>query len=399
MADTGWLNATGTPIALALAGGDQHWTLESNRLAASDDNQNICGDPFLVAGNETHYLGTQNHGAAVPAGATIDGVEMQAVVGINASMDGNVHRVSLVKAGALAGTVKTTTSAITSGSKNLHSRGGATDLWGTTLTPAEVNSGQFGVAIACIATGGVNVRFGVDQVQIKIHYTPDTTPPGGTAISIAAGAAKTATRDVNVVTTTTDADKTGYEIKHWGDVDGAYDANVQPLEAGSAWVPYATATNRTIRLSTGDGVKTIRTKIRDQVANASAEINDTITLDQTAPQGVTLTLQAGVQYTEEQIVTANPETSDGVTTGYQQKIWGDVDPTYDGVVQATEGASAWFDYATYPTYAIKLSNGLGSKTIYTKIRDDMANESAQASATILRVSKGRKYGSLLGVSY
>lgn len=105
-----------------------------------------------------------------------------------------------------------------------------------------------------------------------------------------------------------------------------------------------------------------------------------LTLDTTGPQGVTSNINSGASYATAQIVTVAIGTSDGVTTGYQMKLWGNVDPAYDANVQATEGASAWVAYAT--SKQVKLLTGDGSKTVYVKVRDDVLNESAQVSYTI-----------------
>jgi hypothetical protein len=76
-------------------------------------------------------------------------------------------------------------------------------------------------------------------------------------------------------------------MKIWGDVDNAADANVQTTEAASSWVAYG---NRDITVATGDGVKTINIRLRDDVGNTSSVATDTITLDTTAP---TVTIDAG----------------------------------------------------------------------------------------------------------
>jgi hypothetical protein len=62
------------------------------------------------------------------------------------------------------------------------------------------------------------------------------------------------------------------------------------------------------------------------------------------------------------------------------KVWGDVDNANDATVQTTEGASAWITYNT--SLQVKLSATEGSKTLYLKIQDSVANVSAQASASI-----------------
>ncbi len=106
----------------------------------------------------------------------------------------------------------------------------------------------------------------------------------------------------------------------------------------------------------------------------------TLTLDTTGPASPSITLDSGAQYATQQLVTATIGTTDSPTTGYQMKLWGDVDTTHNANIQATEGASAWIAYST--SQQVKLSSGDGSKTIYLKIRDDVYNESSQASDTI-----------------
>lgn len=109
-----------------------------------------------------------------------------------------------------------------------------------------------------------------------------------------------------------------------------------------------------------------------------------ITLDTTAPGGASIVLESGASYTGTQTINARLATSDGTTTGYQIKIWGDVDTSYDSNVQASEGASSWVTVGGSFPYdqTIKLSTGDGSKTVYAKIRDDVWNETSQLSDTI-----------------
>jgi hypothetical protein len=96
-----------------------------------------------------------------------------------------------------------------------------------------------------------------------------------------------------------------------------------------------------------------------------------LTLDTTAPASPTVLVAAGATLTSSRDVTVTIGTGDGVTTGYQMKLWGDVDNTYDTNVQATEAASQWITYAT--SKAIRLSAGDGAKNINLKVRDDVWN--------------------------
>lgn len=108
--------------------------------------------------------------------------------------------------------------------------------------------------------------------------------------------------------------------------------------------------------------------------------NFTLTLDTTAPGGVALDINSGASYATSQNVTAQPSTTDSPTSGYQMKIWGDVDNADNANVQTTEGASSWITYST--SLAVKLSSGDGSKTLNVKIRDDVLNPSGGTSHSI-----------------
>jgi hypothetical protein len=106
----------------------------------------------------------------------------------------------------------------------------------------------------------------------------------------------------------------------------------------------------------------------------------TLTLDTTGPANPSLSINAGASYATSQLVDLAIGTSDGSTSGYQMKIWGNVDTTYDTNVQATEAASAWITFAT--AKQVKLASGDGTKTINIKLRDDVFNESSIVSDSI-----------------
>jgi hypothetical protein len=118
--------------------------------------------------------------------------------------------------------------------------------------------------------------------------TLDTTGPAGVGGKINADATYTTSRDVTLGPTTTDPDTTGYQIKIWGNVDLAFDANIQDTEAASSWITLTAS--MAVRLATGDGSKTLTWRLRDDVYNESATATDSITLDTTVP---VVTLDSG----------------------------------------------------------------------------------------------------------
>jgi hypothetical protein len=114
------------------------------------------------------------------------------------------------------------------------------------------------------------------------YVTLDVTGPGNPSLSIAGGATYATQQLVDLSIGTTDVDTLGYEMKIWGSVDPAYDSNIAATEGGSLWFAYNNS--KQIRLSSGDGAKTINLKLRDSVHNESSSINETISLDMSLPE-------------------------------------------------------------------------------------------------------------------
>lgn len=105
-----------------------------------------------------------------------------------------------------------------------------------------------------------------------------------------------------------------------------------------------------------------------------------LTLDTLAPAGVTIELAGGAVSTANQVLNATIGTTDADTTGYEMKVYGDVDATYDADIQPLVGDSAWIAYST--TQEVKLSATDGAKTVYVVVRDDVGNEASAESDSI-----------------
>lgn len=116
----------------------------------------------------------------------------------------------------------------------------------------------------------------------------DTTGPQGVGGKLNGDDTYTNVRGVTLAATTTDPDTTGYQIKVWGDVDPAANANIQPLEADSSWITLTAAV--AVQLSAGDGTKNVTWRLRDDVWNTSATATDQIVLDTAVP---VVTISAG----------------------------------------------------------------------------------------------------------
>ena len=98
-----------------------------------------------------------------------------------------------------------------------------------------------------------------------------------------------------------------------------------------------------------------------------------LTLDTTAPSGLTLSINDGALYATSTAVKLTIGLSDEVTTGYQMKIWG-----IDGVDE--EVSASWETFAK--TKSVNLTSGDGLKTVHIKVRDDVGNETEEVSDDI-----------------
>ena len=103
--------------------------------------------------------------------------------------------------------------------------------------------------------------------------------------------------------------------------------------------------------------------------------NFVLTLDTTGPQNVAVAIDGGAALSTDHDVAVAITTTDPDTSGYQAKVWGDVDGVPD------EATAAW--QMLTPSIAATLSAGEGTKQIFVRLRDDVWNESATATASIV----------------
>ncbi len=162
MASTGFTFAgTGANIA----GANTDWVNPGNIVSDNATNATLALGSF----NASDSLAATNFGFSLPTNVTINGVEAR----YDWDEDGtdDVTTVNLTKDGSTAvGGGKSLNSAFGPGFR-IETIGGASDMWGTTLTKAEVEASTFGVMLSITEGDGVASNFAVDYVQINIHYT------------------------------------------------------------------------------------------------------------------------------------------------------------------------------------------------------------------------------------
>lgn len=123
----------------------------------------------LGNGQTSIYLVATGFGFSVPAGATINGVLVEWKRSADRSGISDAA-VRLVKGGAVGSTDR---SAAGSWPTTLayQSYGGASDLWGTTLTPDDVNASAFGAAIRAQCAVSTGPTASVDYVRVTVYYS------------------------------------------------------------------------------------------------------------------------------------------------------------------------------------------------------------------------------------
>lgn len=99
-----------------------------------------------------------------------------------------------------------------------------------------------------------------------------------------------------------------------------------------------------------------------------------LTLDTLAPQGVSMSINAGAIYTAKKSVTLTIGCKDTSTSGYSMKVYGSITSA------ATADKASWENFSTSKT--VTLTDGDGLKTIYVVVRDNVWNEAEAVSATI-----------------
>ena len=144
------------------------WTNPGNIAGAGTAGMSVS------ASTTTNYLQGIGFGFAIPSNSIINGI----TVTINRSTSGSTspllrdNQVSLVKGGSIQATNKAVTGTNWSGTLADATYGGATDLWGTTWTAADINASNFGIVLSAINSNTGSARTAaVDYMRITVTYT------------------------------------------------------------------------------------------------------------------------------------------------------------------------------------------------------------------------------------
>ena len=158
--------------------GTASWT-NPGYITADDEDYATVELPDNTTTSE--LLQGTNYGFAIPAGATINGIEVKILRQSSYyNPEVGVYDVSLnlLKAGAITGDNYARSNIWTDAMTEV-TYGGGSDLWGTSWSPDDINNSNFGISFSVTsdATGG-RVAY-VDYVTITVYYTPVSSPSFG----------------------------------------------------------------------------------------------------------------------------------------------------------------------------------------------------------------------------
>jgi MSHA biogenesis protein MshQ len=119
----------------------------------------------------TNYLKCTGYNFSIPSTATILGVVVNVERNSSSTSRTTDGAMRLVKAGVI-GTVDRSTTTTWTTTDVVQAHGASNDLWGTTWTPADINSATFGAAFAAKTTRSRTVS--VDHMPVSVTYSTPT---------------------------------------------------------------------------------------------------------------------------------------------------------------------------------------------------------------------------------
>ena len=199
------------------------------------------GSPYasISFSNQTNqisnYLLATNYGFDIPTNATITGITV--VINRYANntpsliMDNAIY---LVFNNSYTGNNKADTMTSWPSTLGTASYGDATDLWGATWTPDQINDPSFGVALSILKGSNGNRSAMVDSMQISVNYAFDSV----TAIDCGSGVPSTtygtSITCVATVTRTSGTNTPGGTVSWTTDGIGSFDTNTCTLLGSGA---------------------------------------------------------------------------------------------------------------------------------------------------------------------
>jgi hypothetical protein len=151
---------------------------------SSNNNRAVASTALSLLGGQTAHLQATDFGFSIPIAATICGIEVHIeksatdlLLGFTSVKDDSV---CIIKGGIrITGTNLSQNIQWSEDNDAISNYGHNTELWGTSWTPTDINSSNFGVAISAQVQGIVGLRpeVRVDYISITVYYLEPTTLP------------------------------------------------------------------------------------------------------------------------------------------------------------------------------------------------------------------------------
>jgi|GEM_PF-2554545 len=206
-ATTVTLNTAGTIVEDSSVG-TTAWT----NIANADVSNNAYATAAMAASGNSRYIKATNFGASIPAGVTINGIEVKIEHKANSS-GVRATEIKIVKGGVI-GTTNNGADATNIGTTDtVNSYGTTTNLWGLPWTYSDINASNFGVAFRYRNNNTAARTISVDDIQILVHY--NGTRPNTPSLDAPATGAIDQSLNLSFKTTSSDtqADYLRYKIQ------------------------------------------------------------------------------------------------------------------------------------------------------------------------------------------
>lgn len=156
MSDTGWLDPSATE-------NNSGWVNPNNIFAQDSAYATV---PFATG---TAVMTVYNFSISIPAGATIDGIQVRAYCAYSGDGTGLLpFKLYYLTRSSLAPNFKYM---YPTGSYIYRYAGGSTDTWGRTWAPGDFTNANFGVRTQGVISGGSYGDIDVDHLQVRVFYT------------------------------------------------------------------------------------------------------------------------------------------------------------------------------------------------------------------------------------
>lgn len=145
-----------------------------SNAALSDGNVSAATATLSLLSANTQYLKASGFGFTIPNSSSITGIKVDVekkATGINILANVKDNSVRLVKAGTPVGSNYAKSSSWSS-SSSYFTYGGNNDLWGTTWTRTDINSGNFGIAFSAEINGLISLlpSAQIDHIRMTVYF-------------------------------------------------------------------------------------------------------------------------------------------------------------------------------------------------------------------------------------